>query len=172
VSLGWRTYRLQFLGHPRELGEPVLAETTVRAANIEGAIRQAGGAEWPPGAISVLGLPIANRLALKYFLLADSVDSIISAILRFTDADIDNMIGRLGHELISDWTEEYQTSFVGVLVGNRELLRGSMALQRFCCKMSRRLELLDYLVTSFDEKIVVIRKLRSIVKTRERYRRS
>jgi hypothetical protein len=28
----------------------VLAETTVRAANIEGAIRHAGDAEWPPGA--------------------------------------------------------------------------------------------------------------------------
>ena len=28
----------------------MLAETTVRAANIEGAIRYAGDAEWPPGA--------------------------------------------------------------------------------------------------------------------------
>jgi hypothetical protein len=28
----------------------VLAETTVRAANLDGAIRHAGDAEWPPGA--------------------------------------------------------------------------------------------------------------------------
>jgi hypothetical protein len=53
VSLGWTTYRFQFLGPPTELGEPVLAETTVRAVNIEGAIRQAGDAEWPPGAHSL-----------------------------------------------------------------------------------------------------------------------
>ena len=50
MSLGWTTYRLQFLEPPTELGAPVLAETTVRAANIEGAIRHAGDAEWPPGA--------------------------------------------------------------------------------------------------------------------------
>jgi hypothetical protein len=50
VSLGWTTYRLQFLGPPTERGASVLAETTVRAANIEGAIRHAGAAEWPPGA--------------------------------------------------------------------------------------------------------------------------
>jgi hypothetical protein len=53
VSLGPRTYRLQFLGPPTELGEPVLAETTVHAANVEGAIRRAGDAEWPPGAHSM-----------------------------------------------------------------------------------------------------------------------
>ena len=53
MSLGRRTYRLQFLGPPTELGEPVLAETTVRAASIEGANRQAGDAEWPPGAHSL-----------------------------------------------------------------------------------------------------------------------
>jgi len=50
VSLGRATYRLQFLGPPTERGAPVLAETTVRAANIERAIRYAGDAEWPPGA--------------------------------------------------------------------------------------------------------------------------
>jgi hypothetical protein len=53
VSLGWRTYRLQFLGPPTEPGAPVLDETAVRAANIEGAIRHAGDAEWPPGAHSL-----------------------------------------------------------------------------------------------------------------------
>jgi hypothetical protein len=50
VSLGRATYRLQFLGPPTERGAPVLAETTVGAANIEGTIRYAGDAEWPPGA--------------------------------------------------------------------------------------------------------------------------
>jgi hypothetical protein len=50
VSLGQTTYRLQFLGPPTERGAPVLAETTVRAENIAGAIRHAGDAEWPPGA--------------------------------------------------------------------------------------------------------------------------
>ena len=49
MSLGWTTYRLQFLDPPTELGEPVLAETTVRAANVEGAIRHAADTEWPPG---------------------------------------------------------------------------------------------------------------------------
>jgi hypothetical protein len=50
VNLGSATYRLRFLGPSTERGAPVLAETTVRAANIEGAIRYAGDAEWPPGA--------------------------------------------------------------------------------------------------------------------------
>jgi hypothetical protein len=49
VSLGSATYRLQFLGPPTEQGAPVLDETAVRAANIEGAIRHAADAEWPPG---------------------------------------------------------------------------------------------------------------------------
>jgi hypothetical protein len=49
VSLGPRTYRLQFLGPPTELGAPVLDETTIRAANSEEAIRHAADAEWPPG---------------------------------------------------------------------------------------------------------------------------
>ena len=31
----------------------MLAETTVRATNVEGAIRHAGDAEWPPGAQSL-----------------------------------------------------------------------------------------------------------------------
>ena len=53
MSLGQTTYRLQFLGPPTERGAPVLAETTVRATNIEGAIRHAGDAEWPPGAQSL-----------------------------------------------------------------------------------------------------------------------
>jgi hypothetical protein len=50
LSLESATYRLQFLGAPTDWGAPVLAETTVRAANIEAAIRHAGDAEWPPGA--------------------------------------------------------------------------------------------------------------------------
>jgi hypothetical protein len=49
VSLGSATYRLQFLGPPTEPGAPVLDETAVRAPNIEGAIRHAADAEWPPG---------------------------------------------------------------------------------------------------------------------------
>ena len=49
MSLRPATYRLQFLGPPTEQGAPVLAETTVRVANIEGAIRHAADAEWPPG---------------------------------------------------------------------------------------------------------------------------
>ena len=49
MSLRSATYRLQFLGPPTEQGAPVLAETTVRVANIEGAIRHAADAEWPPG---------------------------------------------------------------------------------------------------------------------------
>jgi hypothetical protein len=46
---GPATYRLQFIGPPTEQGGPVLDETAVRAANIEGAIRHAADAEWPPG---------------------------------------------------------------------------------------------------------------------------
>ena len=34
-------------------GRTRLAETTVRAANVEGAIRHAGDAEWPPGAYAL-----------------------------------------------------------------------------------------------------------------------
>ena len=50
MNLGSATYRLRFLGPSTERGAPVLAEATVRAANIEGAIRSADDAEWPPGA--------------------------------------------------------------------------------------------------------------------------
>ena len=50
MNLGLATYRLRFLGPSTERGAPVLAEATVRAANIEGAIRYAGDAEWPQGA--------------------------------------------------------------------------------------------------------------------------
>jgi hypothetical protein len=53
VSLGRATYRLQFLGPPTERGAPVLAETTVHAANVKGAIRHARDAEWPPGAYAL-----------------------------------------------------------------------------------------------------------------------
>jgi hypothetical protein len=61
VSLGSATYRLQFLGPPTERGAPVLAETTVRAANIEGAITQAGDAEWPPGATTLRLVDLDGR---------------------------------------------------------------------------------------------------------------
>jgi hypothetical protein len=43
-------YRLRFLGASTERGASVLVETTVRAANIEEAIRCARDADWPPGA--------------------------------------------------------------------------------------------------------------------------
>ena len=36
MSLGQTTYRLRFLCPPTERGAPVLAETTVRATNVEG----------------------------------------------------------------------------------------------------------------------------------------
>ena len=53
MSLGRATYRLQFLGPPTERGAPVLAETTVHAANVKGAIRHAVEVEWPPGATAL-----------------------------------------------------------------------------------------------------------------------
>ena len=114
--------------------------------------------------VSVFGLPIANRSALKYFMQSGSVESTIARILRFTDVDIANMVERLGRDWVGDWSEDYQSSFVGVLIRNRERLRRSKALQKFDHKMSPCLQLVEYLVTRFYQKVIIPRKIMSIVR--------
>jgi len=55
------TYRLQFLGAPTKHGAPVLLEANVRAADIEGAIREAHDAQWPTGAYSLRLVDLDGR---------------------------------------------------------------------------------------------------------------
>jgi hypothetical protein len=55
------TYRLQFLGVPTGHGAPVLGEASVRAANVEIAIRKAHDARWPPGAYSLRLVDLDGR---------------------------------------------------------------------------------------------------------------
>jgi hypothetical protein len=112
--------------------------------------------------VSILGLPIANRLALNYFLSAD-VDLMIDTILSFNNTDIANMIGRLGHEWVSDWSDQYNDVFSDVLIRNRGRLSRSQALFKFSHKITRRVKLLDSLVILFYEKIILMRKLRNIL---------
>jgi hypothetical protein len=81
--------------------------------------------------VSFCWLPIANRLALEYFNSIDSMESIITTILELTDLDIARMVGRIGHDWVSDWSEQYQSNFVGILIRNRERLSRSGALRRF-----------------------------------------
>jgi hypothetical protein len=42
-----QTFRLQFIGSPTERSETVVAERTIRAADVEGAANAAGKADWP-----------------------------------------------------------------------------------------------------------------------------
>jgi len=112
--------------------------------------------------VSILGLPIANRLALNYFLSAD-VDLMIDTILSFNNTDIANMIGRLGHEWVNDWSDQYNDVFSDVLIRNRGRLSRSQALFKFSHKVTRRVKLLDCLVILFYEKIILMRKLRNIL---------
>ena len=114
--------------------------------------------------VSFFGLPIANRCALKFFTSIDTVESMIKAILNLTDVDIAKMVGRAGHDWVSDWSEQDESIFVGVLIRNRERLRSSRALREFGVNMGLWLGLLDDLVIEFYEKLIIPRKIRSIVK--------
>jgi len=55
------TYRLQFLGVPTGHGAPVLGEASVRAANVEAAIRETHDAVWPAGAYSLRLVDLDGR---------------------------------------------------------------------------------------------------------------
>jgi hypothetical protein len=114
--------------------------------------------------VSFFGLPIANRRALKSFPSSETVESMTTAILNLTDVDIAKMVARVGHDWIGDWSEEYQSSFAGVLIRNRERLRSSRALRQFGVSMGLWLWLLDDLVTQFYEKLIIPRKVRSIIR--------
>lgn len=114
--------------------------------------------------VSFFGLPIANRCSLKYFTSIDPVESMIATILNLDDVDIVKMIGCVGHDWVSDWSEEYQSSFVRVLIRNRERLRNSKALQQFGVSMDLWLWLFDRLVSQFYEKLIIPRKIRSIIR--------
>jgi hypothetical protein len=114
--------------------------------------------------VSFFGLPIANRRALKYFTSIDTVETMITTILELTDADIAKMVGRVGHDWVSDWSDKYQSIFAGVLIRNRERLRSSGALREFGVNMGPWLGLLDDLVTEFYEKLIIPRKVGSIVR--------
>jgi hypothetical protein len=88
----------------------------------------------------------------------------IKAILNLTDVDIAKMVGRAGHDWVSDWSEQDESIFVGVLIRNRERLRSSRALREFGVNMGLWLGLLDDLVIEFYEKLIIPRRIWSIVK--------
>jgi hypothetical protein len=112
--------------------------------------------------VSFCGLPLANRRALEYFKLIDTANSIVTTILELTDADIAKMVERLGHDWVTDWSEQYQSIFVGILIRNRERLSRSGALQRFDPNMCVWLRYLDGIVTLCYEKLIIPKKVISI----------
>lgn len=114
--------------------------------------------------VSIFGFPIASRTALEYFTSLKTIKSMIATILRFTDADIIKIVRCIGEASVSDWSEEDQSGFAGVLIRNRERLRNSMALERFSHKMRHR-RLLDRCVTRFYGKLINFRKIRGLLKT-------
>jgi hypothetical protein len=113
--------------------------------------------------VSFFGLPIGNRCALKYFTSIGTIDTVISTILKLTDADIAKMVERLGRDWISDWSEEYQSSFLGVLIRNRERLRSSNALRQFGVNMGLPLLLLDHFVTRLYGPLIALRKIKNVI---------
>jgi hypothetical protein len=115
--------------------------------------------------VSFFALPIANCCALKFFTSIDTVESMITVILNLTDVDIAKMVGGAGHDWVSDWSKQDESIFVGVLIRNRERLRSSRALRDFGANMSLWLGLLDDLVIEFYEKLIIPRKIKSIVKS-------
>jgi hypothetical protein len=117
---------------------------------------------WFTDGVSFCGLPIANRRALEYFNSIDTMESIIAAIIELTDVDIAKMVGRIGHDWVSDWSEQYQSIFVGILIRNRERLSRSGALRRFGVNMGVWLRCFDGLVTHCYEKLIVPKKVISI----------
>jgi hypothetical protein len=114
--------------------------------------------------VSFFGLPIANRCALKRFTSIDTVESMISTILKLTDVDIARMVRRVGHDWVSDWSDQDQSIFMEVLIRNRERLRNSRALSDFCVNTSVYLRILDDVVVLFYEKLIILRKIKSIVR--------
>jgi hypothetical protein len=112
--------------------------------------------------VSFFGLPIANRSALKCFASIDIVESMIATILELTDMDIDKMVGRVGHDWVSDWSDQYQSIFVGILIRNRERVRHSGALRGFGVNMGPWLRFWDSLITHFYEKLIIPKKIISI----------
>jgi hypothetical protein len=113
--------------------------------------------------VSFFGLPIANRLALQYFTSFDTTQSTITTIIELTDVDIAKMVERIGHDWVSDWSEQYQQIFVGILIRNRERMRYSRALQRFNVDMALWLRCLDGLITRCYEKLIIPKKVISIL---------
>jgi hypothetical protein len=112
--------------------------------------------------VSFFGLPIANRRALKYFNSIDTIESMITTIIELTDADIAKMIGRIGHDWVSDWSEQYQSTFAGILIRNRERLKHSKSLRRFGGNRGPWLRFLDSIVTNYYEKLIIPKKIKSI----------
>jgi hypothetical protein len=114
--------------------------------------------------VSVFGLPIANRCALKYFTSVDGVESTAMAIANLTDMDIVRMVGRIGNDWVLDWSDKYQAIFAAVLLRNRERLRRSVALREFGVNMSIWSRLLDNFVVPFYGKLILVRKIGNIVR--------
>jgi hypothetical protein len=56
--------------------------------------------------VSFFGLPIANRLALKYFNSLDTIESIVTTIIELTDVDIAKMVGGIGHDWVNGWSDQ------------------------------------------------------------------
>jgi hypothetical protein len=117
--------------------------------------------------ISFFGLPIANRLALKYFNSLDTLESIITTIIELTDVDIDNMVGRIGRDWVNDWSDQYQSLFVGILIRNRERLKQSKSLRRFGGNMGLWFRTLDNIVTHYYEILIIPKKIASIIYFKE-----
>jgi hypothetical protein len=112
--------------------------------------------------VSFFGLPIANRLALKYFNSLDTIESIFTTIIELTDVDIAKMVGRIGHDWVNDWSDQYQSLFVGILIRNRERLKHSKSLRRFGGNKGPWLRFFDSIVTNYYEKLIVPKKIKSI----------
>jgi hypothetical protein len=112
--------------------------------------------------VSFFGLPIANRLALKYFDTLDTIESLITTIIELTDADIANMVGRIGNDWVNDWSDQYQSLFVGILIRNRERLKYSKSLRRFGGNRGPWSRFLDSIVTHYYETLIIPKKIQSI----------
>jgi hypothetical protein len=112
--------------------------------------------------VSFFGLPIANRLALKYFDTLDTIESLITTIIELTDADIANMVGRIGNDWVNDWSDQYQSLFVGILIRNRERLKQSNSLRRFGGNRGLWFRVFDRIVTNYYEKLIIPKKITSI----------
>jgi hypothetical protein len=112
--------------------------------------------------VSFFGLPIANRLTLKYFSSLCTIESTIITILEFTDLEIFNMVGRIGNDWVNDWSDQYQAIFVWILIQNRKRLKLSNSLRSFDKNLSLWFRGLDRIVTKYYDILIIPKKIVSI----------